>query len=202
VAHIDVPAEPDDFTVLQRRINGVLSDDVVLREICVAPDGFDARFAALGRHYVYQVTDHPPDPRRRRDTVGWPRRLDVDAMHRAAQGLVGEHDFAAYCKPREGATTVRTLRELAAARDAHEVIVITAHADAFCHNQVRSMVGALLAVGDGRQPVNWPAQVLAGGVRDSGVTVAPAHGLTLLAVDYPPDDQLAARAVRTRERRA
>ena len=111
-------------------------------------------------------------------------------MHSAAQGLVGEHDFAAYCRPREGATTTRTLRSLDVTRDSDGVVVIAAHADAFCHNQVRAMVGALLAVGDGRKPPGWPAEVLRGGVRDSSVNVAPPHGLTLVAVDYPPDDEL------------
>jgi tRNA pseudouridine38-40 synthase len=122
-------------------------------------------------------------------------------MHLAARGLVGEHDFAAYCRPREGATTIRTLRKLDVARDTDGVVVVSAHADAFCHNQVRAMVGALLAVGDGRKPAEWPAQVLRTRVRDSAVTVAPPHGLTLVAVDYPPDSELAAHAQRTRRRR-
>jgi tRNA pseudouridine38-40 synthase len=119
----------------------------------------------------------------------------------AGAGLVGENDFAAYCRRREGATTIRTLRRLEAVRAADGVVVVAAEADAFCHNQVRAMVGALLAVGDGRRPVDWPAQVLTAGVRDSAVTVAPAHGLTLVEVDFPADDELAGRAVATRARR-
>ena len=200
VAHVDL-ADPVDPDQLMRRLAGVLPADVAVLAVTRAAPGFDARFAATGRHYRYRVSDQPPDPLRRHDTVAVKRALDVAAMNDAAQGLVGEHDFAAYCKPREGATTVRTLRRLAVRRAADGVIEIEAHADAFCHNQVRSMVGALLAVGEGRRPVEWPAQVLAAGVRDSAVNVAPPHGLTLVAVDYPPDDDLAAQVLRTRRRR-
>jgi tRNA pseudouridine38-40 synthase len=216
VAHVDVPAFVDagvwaraegepakaiDVAVVARRLAGVLPDDVRVREVAIAPEGFHARFAALGRHYAYRVTDRVPNPLRRHDTAPWPRALDADAMHLAAQTLVGEHDFAAYCKPRSGATTIRTLHELDVTRDAESIVVIAAHADAFCHNQVRSMVGALLAVGDGRQSVEWPGQILGAAVRDPLVNVAPALGLTMIAVDYPGDDELAARAALTRRRR-
>ena len=190
VVHADLP-QPDCDS-LTRRLRGLLPDDVVVGRVQPAPPGFDARFSATGRTYRYRVCDGAPDPLRRHDTVAWPRPLDCDAMHGSAQGLVGEHDFAAYCRRRDGATTIRHLRRLDVARD--DVVVITAEADAFCHNQVRAMVGALLAVGDGRRPVAWPAQVMRAGVRDSAVTVAPPHGLTLVAVAYPPDDQLAQRA--------
>jgi tRNA pseudouridine38-40 synthase len=200
VAHVDLPADTDP-PALARRLAGVLPPDVVVRSVAVAPDGFDARFAALGRRYRYRVSDGPIDPLRRRDTLAWPRPLDPDAMTAAGAALVGEHDFAAYCRPREGATTIRTLRCLAATRDPDGAVVVAAEADAFCHNQVRAMVGALLAVGDGRRPVEWPGEVLAARVRDSAVTVAPAHGLTLVGVDYPPDDELAARVLTTRARR-
>lgn len=202
VAHLDVAVVPEDPIALARRLNGTLPDDVRVRAVGVAPAGFDARFAALGRRYSYRVTGALLDPLRRRDTVAWPRPLDPEAMHLAAGGLLGKHDFAAYCRPRDGATTIRTLRELSVRRDDAGVVIITAYADAFCHSQVRSMVGALLAVGEGRHPLEWPTEVLAAGVRDSAVTVVPPHGLTLVAVDYPPDEQLAAHAERTRRRRA
>ena len=200
VAHVDL-APHTDPEQLTRRLAGVLPADVVVRSVAIAPAGFDARFGATGRRYRYRVSDRAMDPLRRRDTLAWMRPLDPATMTTAAAGLVGEHDFAAYCRPREGATTIRTLRRLDAARDADGVVVIAAEADAFCHNQVRAMVGALLAVGDGRRTVDWPAQVLAAGVRDSAVTVAPAHGLTLAGVDYPPDDQLTERALTARARR-
>jgi tRNA pseudouridine38-40 synthase len=200
VAHVDL-ADPVDPDAVRRRLAGVLPDDVVVRAVSVAPDGFDARFAATGRRYRYRVCDGPPDPLRRHDTLAWGRPLDVAAMTQAAAPLVGEHDFAAFCKPRPDATTVRTLRTLTAGRDEAGVVVVEAAADAFCHNQVRCMVGALLAVGDGRRPTHWPAEVLASRVRDSAVSVAPAHGLTLVGVDYPPDGELAARVAVTRARR-
>ena len=200
VAHVDLAADSDPGQ-LTRRLAGVLPADVVIRSVALAAAGFDARFSAVGRRYRYRVTDRPLDPLRRRDTLAWARALDPDMMTAAAAGLVGEQDFAAYCRPREGATTIRTLRRLDAIRDADGVVVVAAEADAFCHNQVRSMVGALLSVGDGRRPVDWPAQVLAAGVRDSAVAVAPAHGLTLVEVDYPADADLAARAAAARARR-
>lgn len=201
VAHVDLPATVDPQR-LARRLTRALPADVAVRRVTAAPAGFDARFAATGRHYRYRVDDGAPDPTRRRDTVAWRRPLEVDAMSAAAAGLVGDHDFAAFCRRREGASTVRSLYRLDVGRDADGVVVVTAYADGFCHNQVRSMVGALLAVGDGRRPVAWPRAVLAAGVRDSAVTVAPAHGLTLVAVDYPPDDALAARVAVTRARRS
>jgi tRNA pseudouridine38-40 synthase len=179
----------------------VLPGDVVVREVTAAPPGFDARFSACGRRYRYRVTDTNPDPLRRHDTLRWKKPIAEDAMHRAAQGLVGEHDFAAYCRPREGATTVRTLRRIEVSRDEARVVLIDVSADAFCHNQVRAMVGALLAVGDGRRPTEWPAEVLAAKVRDPAVAVAPPHGLTLVGVDYPPDEELAAQTELTRRRR-
>jgi tRNA pseudouridine38-40 synthase len=198
VAHVDVPATAE-LDRLPRQLAGLLPPDVVVRRVTVAAPGFDARFSATGRRYCYRVTDLPPDPLRRRDTVAWPRPLDPPAMEEAAAGLVGEHDFAAYCRPREGATTIRTLRRLQVERAPDGVVVATVEADAFCHNQVRAMMGALLAVGEGRRPSEWPGEVLRAGVRDSAVTVAPPHGLALTHVDYPPADQLAAQAARTRQ---
>jgi tRNA pseudouridine38-40 synthase len=185
-----------------RRLRGVLPPDVAVRNVEEAPPDFDARFAALARHYVYRLTDADsgPPPLRRADTVGWPRRLDVEAMHLAAGLLLGEHDFAAYCRRREGATTVRTLLGLSVERDG-DLVRVRASADAFCHSMVRSLVGALLAVGEGRRPPEWPAGLLARSERASEVPVAPAGGLTLVAVDYPPDAELAARARVTRARR-
>ncbi|MDQ1746895.1 MAG: tRNA pseudouridine38-40 synthase [Frankiaceae bacterium] len=197
VAHVDVP-EVAELDRLPRKLAGLLPADVVVRRVTVAAPGFDARFSASGRRYRYRVTDLPPDPLRRRDTVGWPRPLDAPAMDEAAAGLVGEHDFAAYCRPREGATTVRTLRSLRVEREPDGVVVATVEADAFCHNQVRAMMGALLAVGEGRRPTPWPGEVLRAGKRDSAVSVAPPHGLTLVHVDYPPADELAAQAAKTR----
>jgi tRNA pseudouridine38-40 synthase len=205
VVHGDVPAAlwQEYGGTLVRRLGAVLPGDVRVRAVRRAPDGFDARFSALRRRYAYRVADAPwgVEPLRRHDTLAWPRRLDVAAMAAASAGLLGEHDFAAYCRRREGATTVRALQRLDWERGPDGVVTATVEADAFCHSMVRSLVGALLAVGDGRRPVGWPADLLALRRRAGEVAVAPAHGLTLVGVDYPPDDQLAARAEETRRLR-
>ncbi|GAA3471795.1 tRNA pseudouridine(38-40) synthase TruA [Nonomuraea roseola] len=214
VAHVDLPEASFDELVrdpqpssvderlpaLLRRLAGVLPPDVRVHRVSVAPEGFDARFSALSRRYVYRVQDAPGgvDPLRRGEIVWHLRPLDLDAMIAGAAHLLGEHDFAAFCKKREGATTIRELQRLDWVRTAEGVLEATVVADAFCHSMVRALVGCLLAVGDGRRPREWPAQVLAGAVRDSGVHVAPAHGLCLEEVGYPPPAELAARAAATR----
>lgn len=216
VAHLDLPADvweavrgrmagpPGD--VLVRRLAGVLPPDVVVHRAAPAPEGFDARFSPLWRRYVYRIADDPVrvDPLRRAHVVRHRVPLDPDAMARAAAPLVGLQDFLAFCKPRPGATTVRTLQVLDVVRPADgpdaDLVVITVRADAFCHTMVRSLVGALTVVGEGRKPETWPAGLLEGRVRASAV--APAHGLTLEEIGYPDDAELAARAEATRARRA
>ncbi|MCW2579463.1 MAG: tRNA pseudouridine synthase [Blastococcus sp.] len=204
VAHCDLPRPvwEEHQLRLVRRLRGVLAPDIAVTAVAEAPADFDARFSALGRHYVYRLTDHPagPPPLRRADTVGWPRRLDADAMVEAAGLLLGENDFAAFCRRREGATTIRTLLALDVRRD-DDLVTVSASADAFCHSMVRSLVGALLAVGEGRRPPEWPATLLSRTERAGDIPVAPAGGLTLIRVDYPVDDELGARALVTRARR-
>jgi tRNA pseudouridine38-40 synthase len=215
VVHADVPASA--WTTLTdqgaaqgtgtarplTRLAAVLPPDVRVYAAGPAPDGFDARFSALWRRYSYRVCDDPAraDPLRRNETLWTPRRLDLAAMNEAAASLAGEHDFAAFCRRREGATTVRTLRRLDWQRDPQGVAVATVVADAFCHNMVRALVGALLAVGEGRRPPGWPAEVLAAAVRDPAVRVVPPHGLCLEEVGYPKPEELAIRATETRNRR-
>lgn len=184
---------------LLRRLAGLLPPDVRVRKVTAAPPGFDARFSALRRHYRYRIgaAEWGVDPLRRADVFARRRPLDVAAMTQAAQGLIGLQDFAAFCKPREGATTVRELQALTVAQQ-DDLVVIDATADAFCHSMVRSLVGSLIAVGEHQVAVSQPAQLLATARRTSGVHIAPAVGLTLLAVDYPPDAELAARALATR----
>jgi tRNA pseudouridine38-40 synthase len=210
VVHLDVP--PDALVgsagrsllppvdALVRRLNGVLPDDVRIRGGREAPAGFDARFSAVWRRYAYRIADDPRlvDPLVRRSVLAWPRRLDVEAMNAAAGGLVGEHDFAAFCRRREGATTVRTLLGLSWSRDDAGLAVADVRADAFCHNMVRALVGCMLAVGEGRRPPSWAAEVRARGTRDPGVTVVHPHGLTLEEVAYPPDADLAKQATAAR----
>lgn len=189
--------------VALRGMSGLLSPDVRAQSITVAPDGFDARFSALWRRYSYRICDDPAvaDPLRRGDTLWHQRALDVDRMNEAARAVLGEHDFAAFCRRREGASTVRSLIRLDWARQPSGEAVAEVVADAFCHNMVRALVGALLAVGDGRKPADWPREVLAAGVRDPAVHVAPPHALCLEEVRYPADSELSSRAVTTRRRR-
>jgi tRNA pseudouridine38-40 synthase len=202
VAHVDLPAEAwrAAADLVARRLASALPPDVRVRSIGLAPDGFDARFSALWRRYSYRVCDDPAaaDPLRRHETLCHPRGLDLAAMNAAAGTLTGEHDFAAFCRRREGATTVRALRRLDWRRDDDGVAVACVVADAFCHNMVRALVGALLAVGEGSRPPSWPSAVLAAAVRDPAVRVVPPHGLCLEEVRYPAPGQLAARATLTR----
>jgi tRNA pseudouridine38-40 synthase len=205
VAHVDLPLEVwgEHRGKLLKRLAGRLPKDVRVWALREAPSGFDARFSAVWRRYAYRVTDNPGgvDPLLRGHVLwhDWP--LDVDAMNEAARALLGEHDFAAYCKRREGATTIRTLQELSLARGDDGIITATVRADAFCHNMVRSLIGALLFVGDGHRPPEWPGKVLAAGVRDSAVHVVRPHGLTLEEVGYPADELLAERNKAARNRR-
>ncbi len=203
VAHADLAESAVVDEALPRRLNAALPDDVVVRSVAEAPRGFDARFSAVWRRYVYRVCDRPDrlDPLRRHEVLGWRRPVDVAAMGEAAGGLLGEHDFAAFCRRRAGASTVRTLLRLEPVRQGEGLVETTVVADAFCHSMVRALMGALLAVGEGRLPADEPARLLAGGVRDPRVEVLPGHGLTLEEVGYPPDDELAARAEQARARR-
>ncbi len=210
VAHVDVEPEmlaaaagrsPEPPPVaLARRLNGVLAPDVRIHRVSEAPPGFDARFSATWRRYAYRVADRMADvdPLTRGHVLAWPRKLDVEVMNEAAALLVGEHDFAAFCKKREGATTIRTLLDLHWTREETGVLVETVRADAFCHSMVRALTGCLVAVGEGRRPPQWAGEVLAGGRRDPSVTVLHAHGLTLEEVGYPPDGELAEQAARSR----
>ncbi|MBZ9638553.1 tRNA pseudouridine(38-40) synthase TruA [Streptomyces sp. PSKA30] len=197
VAHVDLPAAVwrEHHEKLLKRLAGRLPRDVRVWALREAPSGFNARFAAIWRRYVYRVTDNPGgvDPLLRNHVLWHDWALDVEAMDAAAKTLVGEHDFAAYAKKREGATTIREILDFGVRRHADGIVEIEVRADAFCHNQVRSMVGALLFVGDGHRGVEWPRKVLDARVRDSAVHVVRPHGLTLEEVGYPPDDQLAER---------
>lgn len=188
---------------LLRRLNGLLCDDVRVLRVTRAPAGFDARFSAVWRRYAYRVADAPElvDPLARRAVLVRQRKLDLAAMNQAASLLLGEHDFAAFCRKREGATTIRTLLELSWTRNDSGLAVAKVRADAFCHNMVRSLVGCMLAVGEGRQPPSWAEDVLRRGVRDTAVTVVRPHGLTLEEVAYPPNEELAKRAAAARTRR-
>ncbi|MEU4639196.1 tRNA pseudouridine(38-40) synthase TruA [Micromonospora sp. NPDC023814] len=189
---------------LLRRLARLLPTDMRVRAMTEVPADFDARFSATFRRYEYRVTDAPwgAEPLRRHEVLAWPKPLDLDALNAAAAGLVGEHDFAAYCRRKENATTLREVTRLDWRRDPDGLLVATVQADAFCQAMVRSLVGAMLVAGDGRRPVGWPGSLLTRRERSSEVTVAPAHGLTLVAVGYPDDPaEYARRAEATRRLR-
>ena len=200
VVHVDVPAEAWQAVshALQRRLNGLLDSDLRVHALAPAAPGFDARWSALRRHYRYSVCDGARDPLVRAWVVPHPERLDVDVLNAASRELLGEHDFAAFCREREGASSVRTLMAFEWTREPGDIVVARLSADAFCHSMVRSLVGALLPVGSGRRDRALPRLLLDAGVRDAAVTVAPAHGLVLEAVDYPDDSLLAVQAQVTR----
>ena len=191
-----------EFLPLVRRLARFLPQDVRVLDIGRAAAGFDARFSALRRHYVYRLSTAPygVEPQEARFVTAWPRPLDVDAMAAASRELLGLHDFAAFCRRREGATTIRDLQRLDWSREDDR---FTAHvtADAFCWSMVRSLVGALLAVGERRREPGWCATLLGASRRSSDFAAAPPQGLTLVGVDYPADDQLEARTKVTRDLR-
>jgi len=213
VAHVDLSASQWEalgtkrapLESLVKRLNGIAAPegDVVVTRASVAPDGFDARFSPLWRRYSYRIADAdaPRDPRRRGHTVWHPTRLDPAAMERGALRLLGLHDFATFCKPREGATTIRTLQQFRWDREPDGVLVARLQADAFCHSMVRAMVGATIAVGEGRFGADRLEELRVAETRTSEFKVAPAKGLTLTEVGYPADEDLAARATQTRARR-
>lgn len=210
VCHADIPTAaftqrsltcPED---LVRRLSRMLPEDLRLSAATTAPEGFDARFSALRRHYIYRVTTNPagPLPVRARDTAVWRRPVDLRKVQAAADALIGLNDFAAYCKAREGSTTIRELQifEWTDVSTPSEPQTYEAHvvADAFCWSMVRSLVGACLTVGEGRRPESFTGDLLQEKQRSSSVPVAPGNGLNLVRVDYPEDDELAARALTTR----
>lgn len=190
---------------LAARLTGVLGQypDVVVRGSRVAPDGFDARFSAVWRRYEYRIADLETgyDPLERGRTTIVKSHLDVAAMDQAARSLIGLHDFAAYCKWREGATTIRTLLEFGWRRDDRGILIANVKADAFCHSMVRALVGACTAVGEGRLDADDIVEIRDEGVRTSETKVLAARGLTLTEVGYPADELLATRAEQTRARR-
>lgn len=213
VLHVDVEEEvlvssagrspQSPLDALTRRLNGILPPDIRVKSCIEAPPFFDARFSATWRRYGYRIADRPEyyDPIRRNHVLHWARPLDLDVMNTAAADLIGLNDFATFCRPREGSTTIRELRELVWRRD--EAGVAHAHvlADAFCHSMVRALVGCLLAIGEGRRDVTWAKESLEAQTRSSSIHIAPARGLTLEEVGYPADHELEGRLLITKNRR-
>jgi tRNA pseudouridine38-40 synthase len=202
VIHVDVP----DTIVLDElgyKLNRILDTDVRIMNVSIAPPAFHARFSALRRHYTYKILDGNEviPPLNRFDIAPWYRPLDVDLLNEASALLLGDHDFAAYCKFREGATTIRQLQKFEWVRDAEGYLIGDVVADAFCYSMVRNLVGAVVCVADGRFGPEWIAETLANRVRVSDSLVFPACGLTLRQVDYPSDSELLERAAKTVARR-
>nr|WP_314142379.1 tRNA pseudouridine(38-40) synthase TruA [uncultured Rhodococcus sp.] len=203
VAHFDAVDVPDDHSRLVRRMARFLPTDVRVRAISTVPRDFDARFSAYRRNYEYRFGTalYGVDPLDVAGVVSWPRPIDLGAVREASAGLIGLHDFAAFCKRRDGATTVRELQRFDWERDGDRLTAYVS-ADAFCWSMVRSLVGAMQAVGESRRTPDWARSLLTRRERASEVAVAPAHGLSLVRVDYPPADELAARNAATREVRS
>ena len=196
VIHVDLPDAmfAGDLTYIDFRykLNRILDEDVRIMNITDAPEGFHARFSALRRYYVYKIIDNNDviPPLSRYDVASWYRPLDVDRMNEASKLVIGHHDFAAFCKFRQGGTTIRTLEKYEWKRTEDGVLVADVVADAFCYSMVRNLVGAVVCVADGRFGPEWIEQTLANKVRISDSLVFPACGLSLRQVDYPTDDQL------------
>ena len=178
------------------KLNRLLPNDIRVMTVGIAPAGFDARFSAINRRYRYRLADNLSfkNPLETRFTLDVAGELNIEAMTEAGSHLLGLHDFASFCKPREGSTTIRELQEITVSRGQGQVVEIEIQADAFCHNMVRSIVGALIAVGQGRATPAKIKQLLEQTNRDGSYKVVSPHGLSLLKIGYPADDQLAEQA--------
>ena len=200
VIHVDLPdavfADGLSYIDLRYKLNRILDEDVRIMGISDAPEGFHARFSALRRIYTYKILDNNEviPPLSRYDVAPWYRPLDVDLMNQASELVLGHHDFAAFCKFKEGGTTIRTLETYRWRRDETGLLVADVIADAFCYSMVRNLVGAVVCVADGRKEPSWMAELLANKERVSDSLVFPARGLSLTRVEYPTNDQLIERA--------
>lgn len=195
VIHVDVP-ESLELENLLYKLNRILDEDVRINQIQIAPSAFHARFSALRRHYKYRILDANKvvQPLARFNTVPWFRQLDLDLLNRASTLLLGTHNFAAFCKFREGGTTIRTLQSFCWTRDHEGVLTADVIADAFCYSMVRNLIGAIVCVADGRKDFAWVSTILENRERVSDSQVFPAHGLTLYQVDYPDAPEILERA--------
>ena len=202
VIHVDVP-ESLELDDLAYKLNRILDEDIRINQIQIAPTAFHARFSALRRYYEYRILDENKviPPLARFNTASWYRPLDVDQMNNASALLLGTHDFAAFCKFREGATTIRTLETYQWRRDRDGYLVGDVVADAFCYSMVRNLVGAIVCVADGRKKADWISTLLENKERVSDSLVFPARGLSLYKVDYPDGAELLERAAKTVARR-
>ena len=201
VAHVDLPiTDPGfEFESLTYRLNRILTEEIRIKSVERAAKDFHARFTALRRHYIYKILDGNQvlEPLQRFDTAPWYRELDVANMNDAARSLIGQQDFFSFAKYRENSTTIRELQRFDFERRKDGVIISHISADAFCYNMVRALIGTMVYIGEGRFPVSWARELLEKRERPSDSLVFPARGLTFIGVDYPKDEELAARATKT-----
>ncbi len=214
IIHVDIPAQPVisryrpsetewDIENFFFRINQILSRDIRINSVVEAPANFHARFSAAARHYRYKILDNNRvlSPLQRLDSTTWFRELDLDLLNKASQLMLGQHDFATFCRYRPHSTTIRELRRFEWSRDSDGFVIAELAADAFGWNMVRNLVGAAVCVGESRYPVSWMQDILTAKSRVSDSYVFPSCGLTLMQVDYPRDEDLLARIEATLSRR-
>ena len=185
VAHFDTEV-PRPQTAWVRGVNALLPESIAVRWALSVDTTFHARFAATGRGYTYLLLDRPVRPALYAGRVGWYHRpLAVEAMRAAAEPLVGAHDFSAFRAAEcQAKSPVKRLDLLSVTRD-EDTIRFDFHADAFLQHMVRNIVGALVYVGDGRQPIGWIKELLESGDRTRGAPTFAAAGLYLTGIDYP-----------------
>jgi tRNA pseudouridine38-40 synthase len=198
VVHFDIPTSTlMEMNDLVYKFNSLLPEDVAFLDLQITTPDFDARFSALARNYSYLIYLSGRNPLLRNHAHRSWMPLDVAAMHEASQRLLGIHDFAAFCRKREGATTIRTLLRFDWAQTSEGLIRADIKADAFCYSMVRGLVGAVLEVGEGKRPAQWVTEYLEGRARKPEIYAAPALGLTFESVEYPPADEFASRVQET-----
>ena len=188
VIHVDLP-ENSEIKELVFKLNRMLDEDIRILKVTVMDKGFHARFSATERSYTYTILDgnQVVSPLHRLDVAPWYRSLDVEILNSASALLIGNHDFAAFCKFREGATTVRNLNRFNWVRDDAGYLIANIAANAFCYSMVRNLVGAVVCVAEGRNNYDWISAMLANKERVPDSLVFVARGLTLRHVEYPQE---------------
>ena len=202
VCHVDLPE--NEYTDIAYRLNRILTEEIRIKSVERTSPDFHARFGALRRHYIYKIKDGNGyiEPTARLDIAPWYRDLNVDLMNQAAATLIGEHDFFSYARYRENATTIRELQRFEFERNEYGLIIARLSADAFLYNMVRSLIGTMVYIGEGRFNTDWAREILEKRERPSDSLVFPAKGLTFTGVDYPADSELHARILKTMAIRA
>lgn len=220
IGHMNVPP----VVALTRRLQRMLPNDITIHGINEAPQGFDARFSALERTYVYRIADRSSeiDPRMRGFVLHVDDDLDLETMNQAAAMTIGLHDFGSFATPNPGGTTIREVKTAYWRRIPQRPLVdgemtmgeryrtpsmesglacFTIVADAFARNMVRSLVNGCVQVGIGKRSLDWFADKMATPLREGSTGPIAPQGLTLEHIEYPDDDQLAIRAETIRAKR-